>query len=1201
MNTRVVLSQRKHFAAVSVFLSLLLALAAFPLMAAPAAAQVGCHYNVSASVVGGHGSVNPTKQKVEWGHKATINIYPDAGYHIEDITDNGHYEHIFNPYVIRNVHSKHDVYVTFALNKYWVKGQVTGGHGDVSPKWQEAEYGGSAAIDLTPDPGYRAATITDSGTAMPLADPYVIRNVQADHTVVVTFTSAQYTVNASVSGGHGTVDPLTQPVSPGGTAAINIHPATGYEAATVTDNGVAKPTTSPYLITNVNENHTVVVTFSVGEYAVTASAPGGHGTVSPTSQSVAYGDTAAIDITPATGYHTATITDNGASMPITDPYEIPNVGEDHDVVVTFAINQYTVNASVDGGNGTALPGTQAVIYNGTAAITMNPDPGYSVATITDNGVSQTPALSYTINNVALDHEVVVTFKNINYVVAAAVAGGHGDAVPTLQHVASGNPAGITFNADSGFHVATITDNGVSKTPGPSYAIPSVTTDHVVVVTFAQDSYYIAASVDGPGGSVSPFSQSVLLGGNAVVNITSWAGYHIEYIIDNGAFAPVSNPYVISGVSADHNVTVVFDTDEFDVNATVAGGNGTVSPDTQKVEYGQSASIDITPDPGYSIASIVDNSTPVTPADPYVITNVTMTHNVVVSFELDQFAVDASVDGGHGTVSPTTQQVAGGGTAAIDITADSGYHIEAISDNSVLVPIADPYILRDVSTDHDVVVFFELNEYTAKAVVTGGNGAVDPTEQTVYYGDTATIDLFPDYEYHPGAIIDNGKRMAVTNPYFIPGVASDHTVTVAFSYDQSSTFYLAEGSTDHGFSCYISIENPNAQSLNANLTYMLPDGKTKQASVGLPALSQVTVNPAVTLGAADFSTMVQCVQGKTIAVDRTMTWTGPGAPSPEAHSSVGATSPETTWYMPEGCSGFGFETYTLVVNPNNESTDVSIVYMIEGVGPRTINRVIPAHARATYSMVADIGQQNASIEVDSSLPVIAERSMYRNSRREGSDSIGTDIPSTSFYLTEGSTAWGFTTFVLVQNPNTTAANVTLTCMTPTGAVPLKPFTMAPGTRQTVLMNSLIPNTDFSTEVTANVPIIAERAMYWGAGTPLGEACHDSIGLDEPHQTVYLADGQTSDGRETYTLVANPNSTPVQVMVSYLYADGTGASYFIAGIAAHSRATFNMATRLPSGRASIAVTCLTSGKKILAERSMYWNNRGVGTDTVGDWSH
>lgn len=29
----------------------------------------------------------------------------------------------------------------------------------------------------------------------------------------------------------------------------------------------------------------------------------------------------------------------------------------------------------------------------------------------------------------------------------------------------------------------------------------------------------------------------------------------------------------------------------------------------------------------------------------------------------------------------------------------------------------------------------------------------------------------------------------------------------------------------------------------------------------------------------------------------------------------------------------------------------------------------------------------------------------------------------------------------------------------------------------------------------------------------------------------------------------------------------------------------------------VTCLTPGKKMLAERSMYWNSRGAGTDTIG----
>jgi len=32
----------------------------------------------------------------------------------------------------------------------------------------------------------------------------------------------------------------------------------------------------------------------------------------------------------------------------------------------------------------------------------------------------------------------------------------------------------------------------------------------------------------------------------------------------------------------------------------------------------------------------------------------------------------------------------------------------------------------------------------------------------------------------------------------------------------------------------------------------------------------------------------------------------------------------------------------------------------------------------------------------------------------------------------------------------------------------------------------------------------------------------------------------------------------------------------------------------------VTSKSAGKKIFAERAMYWNNRGAGTDTIGGYS-
>jgi hypothetical protein len=155
------------------------------------------------------------------------------------------------------------------------------------------------------------------------------------------------------------------------------------------------------------------------------------------------------------------------------------------------------------------------------------------------------------------------------------------------------------------------------------------------------------------------------------------------------------------------------------------------------------------------------------------------------------------------------------------------------------------------------------------------------------------------------------------------------------------------------------------------------------------------------------------------------------------------------------------------------------------------------------------------------------------------------------------------------------------------------------RKTIRVNDqLPPNTDVSTHVTGSAAIIAERAMYWDHGT--GEACHDSIGMAEPHTSFYLPDGQTSEGRETWTLVANPNPSAVTVEVSYLKAGG-GADSFEKEIPANSRYSFNMSERIASGRAAVMVVSRTAGKDIMCERAMYWNNRGAGTDTIGGYGN
>jgi hypothetical protein len=417
---------------------------------------------------------------------------------------------------------------------------------------------------------------------------------------------------------------------------------------------------------------------------------------------------------------------------------------------------------------------------------------------------------------------------------------------------------------------------------------------------------------------------------------------------------------------------------------------------------------------------------------------------------------------------------------------------------------------------------------------------------------------------------------------------------------SATWYLAEGTTDWGFGTYISIVNPNSTDVTCDITYM-PSGSANQVqTVTVPAESRLTVDPGELLGSKDFSTMVECNEGKTIAVDRTMEWLGTGATTPEYHCSIGVPAPAKDWYLPEGSSDWGFECWLLIQNPNSTDASCDLTYMIEGAGPVTVTKTVEANSRATFNMADDIGAEDASIRVESDIPVIPERAMYRNNRREGHDSIGTTAPASSYYLAEGTTGWGFTTYVLIQNPQGGQNSVNVTYMTDTGPVPHpeNPIVMPANSRKTIRVNDFLASRDFSTRVDGDQPIIAERAMYWDNGT--GEACHDSIGMSAPHNTFYLPDGCVGSDVETWTLVQNPNATSVDITVTYLSGTGAAPVSFTDSVPGNSRKTYNMADEGVTGQAGIVVTCDTAGKNIMVERAMYWNSRGAGTDTIGGYS-
>ena len=83
--------------------------------------------------------------------------------------------------------------------------------------------------------------------------------------------------------------------------------------------------------------------------------------------------------------------------------------------------------------------------------------------------------------------------------------------------------------------------------------------------------------------------------------------------------------------------------------------------------------------------------------------------------------------------------------------------------------------------------------------------------------------------------------------------------------------------------------------------------------------------------------------------------------------------------------------------------------------------------------------------------------------------------------------------------------------------------AAGTRKTLYAGDVagLVNRSFATVIESDVPIVAERAMYFGE-SPFWLGGHGSAGVPEPAYHWFHAEGATGSLFDTFILLANPQS-------------------------------------------------------------------------------
>ena len=482
---------------------------------------------------------------------------------------------------------------------------------------------------------------------------------------------------------------------------------------------------------------------------------------------------------------------------------------------------------------------------------FSPDVGYKLKSLKVNGSDVTSLVlkdnSYplTING---DTSIEVEFEAISTYTLSITSTGNGSVLfngTTVRGKTSSFTveeeisATITFAPDNGYRIKSVKVNSTdvtSKVSNNSYTISNISSDTSMEVEFEAippTTYSLSIKATGNGtatydgtsvrGKTSSFT--VTKGTSATIAFAPDNGYRIKSVKVNNTDATTkvtNNTYTISNISSDTSVEVVFEANPTYTLAITSTGNGSASyngttirgkTSSFTVYEGTSATVSFTPDSGYRIASVKENSKDVTANvtnNRYTINSITANTKLEVTFEeIPPTTYSLSITAtGNGSVTynnvtlinkTQTFTVNEGEYATISISPESGYRIKSVMLNStdVTANVKDnQYTTSKITSNTTMKVTFEaipITTYTLTIKATGnGSASYDGTSVrektstfTVNEGTSISIAFSPDNGNSISSVKVDGNDVTSEvsgNRYVIENVTTNVSVEVTFIED-----------------------------------------------------------------------------------------------------------------------------------------------------------------------------------------------------------------------------------------------------------------------------------------------------------------------------------------------------------------------------------------------------------------------------------
>lgn len=352
-----------------------------------------------------HGSVTADKMTAEVGADVTFTVTPDENYSVKSFKVNNDEKQLndSNQVVVKMVEGGLTVSAEFEINSAAVT-ITQADHGSISADKSTAKIGENVTFTVAPEANYVVSSfkVNDADVALDGNNQAVVVMVAGGLNVTASFELGSGTVTiGTIEHGAVTADKMTAKI--GEDVTFKITSDTGYDVSSFKVNGsdadyVTKEdstTGKTYWeakVKMVSGGLTVTAEFKLAVYSIEWDTPT-HGTIAVEGgkTSATYGDEVKFIFTPETGYEIKYLTINEEPVQWASDNTFTTTMGEYGLFVTvqFGLENETITVNA-GEHGTIehknrVDDSQDYKYGDTAVVTVTPNEGFMIETITVDG------------------------------------------------------------------------------------------------------------------------------------------------------------------------------------------------------------------------------------------------------------------------------------------------------------------------------------------------------------------------------------------------------------------------------------------------------------------------------------------------------------------------------------------------------------------------------------------------------------------------------------------------------------------------------------------------------------------------------------------------------------------------------------------------------------------------------------------------